>query len=226
MNGIFYGVSVGPGDPELVTVRAVKTLERCGVIAYPQSKGRSTALEIAAGAADLGGKELLPLDFLMTGDKQALDENYRRIAGQLERLLGQGKDVAMPVLGDLSLYSTFCRVAELLEKAGHAVERVAGVCSPCACAAAAGIPLAAAGQQLHVIPASDDITEVFGFSGTRIVMKSGGEMSRLVKLLDAEGMLDKAVFVENCGMENQRILRGKEAVNAVFGYFTTAIIKE
>ncbi len=227
MKGILYGVSIGVGDPELLTLKAVKTLERCDVIAYPKTKsGRAVALETAQKAVDLSQKELLPLAFLMTRDEHELTQNYKRLAQELADILDCGKDIAMPVLGDVSVYSTFSYIAELLQKSGYRTESIPGVCSPCACAAAAGEPLVKMSRQLHIIPASADIQDVFEFSGVKVVMKSGREISKLIKLLDEKDMLEKAVFIENCGMDNERILRGKEALETEFGYLTTAIIKE
>ena len=73
--GIFYGVGVGPGDPELLTLKAVRLLERCPVIAAPRTKGGGMlALEIASGAADLGGKTVIPLDFSMERDREKLEQ--------------------------------------------------------------------------------------------------------------------------------------------------------
>ena len=82
--GTFYGVGVGPGDPELITLKAVRAIERCPVIAAPETRGEKTlALDIARGVVDLTGKTILRMQFLMTRDKQALEESHRRQARQI-----------------------------------------------------------------------------------------------------------------------------------------------
>ena len=106
--GIFYGVGVGPGDPELITLKAVRCIEQCPVIAAPETKGEKTlALDIARGAVDLAGKTILPLHFLMTRDPGALERSHRAQAERIMEQLDAGRDVAMLNLGDVSIYSTF-----------------------------------------------------------------------------------------------------------------------
>lgn len=105
--GTFYALSVGPGDPELMTVKACRCLERCPVIAAPQTKsGQMLALDIARGAVSLDGKEILPLRFTMSRDASVRQESYRAAARQIEEKLAAGLDVAMVNLGDVSVYAT------------------------------------------------------------------------------------------------------------------------
>jgi sirohydrochlorin cobaltochelatase len=111
--GILYGVSVGPGDPELITVKALRTMEKCPVIAVPRTGGTKTlALDIARQAMDLSGKEILYLDHRMVRDADTLRAQYREDAAILTEYLQQGKDVALLNLGDVSVYSTYCYIAE------------------------------------------------------------------------------------------------------------------
>ena len=118
--GTFYGVGVGPGDPELITLKAVRAIERCPVIAAPETRGEKTlALDIARGAVDLTGKTILRMQFLMTRDKQALEESHRRQARQIMEHLDAGRDVAMLNLGDVSIYSTFSYILEIVLEQGY-----------------------------------------------------------------------------------------------------------
>ena len=127
MAGILYGISTGPGDPELLTLRAVHILHQCRVSAAPQKQdGESLALQIAGSAVDLSDKHILPLSFPMTRDKNQLAENDRRITAQLCDVLAQ-EDVAVLCLGDISVYATFSPIAALVRKNGFRVELIPGV---------------------------------------------------------------------------------------------------
>lgn len=133
--GTFYGISTGPGDPELLTLKAVRTIAQCGVVACLQTKsGERLALRIAEGAADLSGKTILPLEFPMTRDKRTLAENYDRITDILCAQL-ETQDVGMLCLGDLSVYATFPEIGKRVAERGFAVQSIPGVTSFCAAAA-------------------------------------------------------------------------------------------
>ena len=117
--GTFYGVSVGPGDPELMTLQAVRRLENCPVIAAPQTpKGGMLALDIAKGAVDLSGKTILPLRFAMSLDPAVQKAAHIEAARAVKEYLDAGQDVAMLNLGDVSVYATFGYLQEILEAEG------------------------------------------------------------------------------------------------------------
>lgn len=105
--GVFYAVSVGPGDPELLTRQACRVLAGCPVVAAPRMKsGRMLALDIAAGAVDMQDKTILPLDFTMERSEAVREDSYRMAAAAIEAELSAGRDVAMVNLGDVSVYAT------------------------------------------------------------------------------------------------------------------------
>ena len=119
--GTFYGVSVGPGDPELMTLQAVRRLENCPVIAAPQTpKGGMLALDIAKGAVELSGKTILPLRFAMSLDPAVQKAAHIEAARAVKEYLDAGQDVAMLNLGDVSVYATFGYLQEILEAEGEA----------------------------------------------------------------------------------------------------------
>ena len=105
--GVLYGVSVGPGDPELLTLKALRTIQACPVVAAPRTKGGGmVALDIARQAADLSGKEILPLDFSMSPDPAVRAAAHAAAVQLVRARLDPGQAVAMPNLGDVSIYAT------------------------------------------------------------------------------------------------------------------------
>ncbi len=225
MAGILYGISTGPGDPELLTLRAVRILHQCSVIAAPKKKdGESLALQIAGGAADLSGKRILPLSFPMTRDERQLAENDRRIAAQLCDVLVQ-EDVAALCLGDISLYATFSPVAALVREKGFSVKLIPGVTSFCAAAARTGVPLVCGAEPLQILPYDcPDLRERLHLAGAKVIMKCGSHFPELVRLLETEGLLLHAYAVENCGLPNERYLSLMSPDDVQCGYFTVVYI--
>ena len=133
--GVFYAVSVGPGDPELLTRQACRVLTDCDVVAAPRMKsGRMLALDIAAGAVDMQGKTILPLDFTMARDAAVREDSYRTAAAAIETALAAGQDVAMVNLGDVSVYATACYILERIRADGFETVMCPGVTSFCAVA--------------------------------------------------------------------------------------------
>lgn len=215
-----YGVSVGTGDPEDITVKALRTIAECRVIAVPVTKGgRSAALDIAAAAADLSGKEILRLDMPMVRDKSALSAAHREAA---ERLCGvlKKEDAAMLCLGDTSLYSTFSYIAALVKERGFGVRCVSGVCSPCSAANALGIPLALGDEPLMILPYSaKGFSELMKTPCRKVIMKGGSSSGKVKEALRGNGLLEGACAVENCGMSGERTYRGEEIPDEM-GYFS------
>lgn len=224
--GTFYGVGVGPGDPELLTRKAVGVLERCPVLATPRTRtGASVALEIVRGAVELEGKTLLPLDFPMSREEGELRAAHRAAAETVRPHLEAGRDVAMAVLGDVSLYSTFCYVMEILRGEGFPCAMVPGVPSFCAAAALLGRSLTRPDAPLHILPGGWEGAEgALDLPGTKVLMKSGRQYPRLLEELDRRGMLEGAAMVENCGLPGQRAFPTLGDRPESTGYFTTILL--
>lgn len=227
-HGTLYGVSVGPGDSELMTLKAVRCLEQCSVIAAPRTGGQnSLALEIAAGAVDLSGKEIVYLDFAMKKDKGVLAETHRQQADRIEEYLAQGMDVAMLNLGDASLYGTFCYLRELTEADGYETVTIPGVTSFCAVAAELGQSLTNMGSALTVIPGSfPHLAEELARPGTKVIMKSASALPEVKRLLEEHGLTDKAAMAVNCGLPGQKLYQDIRQSDGTEGYFTTILVQE
>ena len=158
--GVFYAVSVGPGDPELLTRQACRVLADCPVVAAPRMKsGRMLALDIAAGAVDMQGKTILPLDFTMERSEAVREDSYRMAAAAIEAELSAGRDVAMVNLGDVSVYATAYYILERIRADGFETVMCPGVTSFCAVAARLGRSLTRMEEPLHILPGSAFLAE-------------------------------------------------------------------
>lgn len=223
-NGTCCCIGVGPGDPELITVKALRALERCPAVAAPRTRqGKMLALEIASAAMDLSDKEILPLAFPMTYDAEEREAAHAKAAEQVASYLDRGIDVALLTLGDPSVYTTASYVRDRLREKGYATETVAGVPSFCAAAAASQTALAADREELHILPAGVESD----FPGTRVFMKAGSRLPNLLRKLESEGLLEQTVLAENIGLPGEKIVRQPTREDAEqAGYFATLIVRD
>ncbi len=234
--GTLWGVSVGPGDPELITVKALRTIGACPTLAYPVARAGadSLALGIVRAATDVTGHELLEVVLPMSRDEGRLDRAHRLAARTLEARLDAGDDVAFACLGDVSVYSTFSRLAAIATSDGYRVRTVAGVPSFCAAASALGEPLTQTPEtQVHVIPArTGDLGAALGLPGCKVVMKAGRDMPDALRALRERDLLGRTALVENCGLPGERVVaRLSEGCGDAgdgegrTGYFATLLVR-
>lgn len=226
MTGTLYGVGVGPGDPELLTLKALRLIRESQVIAVPGASVTETvAYKIVKQAYPaLDEKELIGLEMPMTKDAKLLKESHDRAAAAVEECLRAGKDVAFLTLGDPTVYSTYLYVHKRVEADGFPVEIISGITSFCAVAARMNMGLVEKSQPLHVIPASYQIQDALKLSGTKVLMKAGRKMGEVKRqLLEQPG---EVVMIENCGMEKERCYRGAEEIPEEAGYYSLIIVKE
>lgn len=226
MKGILYGVGVGPGDPELMTLKAVRLIRENKVIAVPGAVPEETvAYQIAVQAVpELSGKTLLPVYMPMTHDPKELEENHAKGAKLLEQHLDQGTNVVFLTLGDPCVYSTFTYLQKRVEADGYHTELVSGITSFCAAAARLNVPLSEWNEQLHIIPAVHRLDSTLSESGNYILMKSGRKMNQVKEILAKSR--HQVLMVENCGMENEHVYRSLEEIPDDAGYYSLIIAKE
>lgn len=224
--GKLYGVGVGPGDPELLTLKALRVMEESAVIAVPgDTPENSTAYQIAKqGCKNLAEKETVAIPMPMTKVEEALRESHEKGADIIAGFLDQGKQVVFLTLGDPSVYSTYLYLKKILENRGYDTEMVSGIPSFCGVAAALNISLTEKAESLHIIPASYPIEEALKLSGTKVLMKSGKKLGKVREQLLAEGV--DAMMVENCGMEGERHYLSAEEMPEQGSYYSLIVVKE
>ena len=229
MQGKLYGVGVGPGDPELLTLKALRLIKENEVIAVPGKEIQaSVAYQIVKGAyEELDEKTLIPVAMPMTKDPQVLKANHDKAADQVESYLKEGKNVVFLTLGDTTVYSTYLYVHKRILERGYEAEIVSGITSFCAVAARLNMGLVEADQPLHVIPATykaQEMDEILKRPGTKVLMKTGKKMKQVKESIEKSGQ--KAVMIENCGMPSEKIYRSAEEIPEDSGYYSLIIVKE
>ena len=228
--GVFYGVGVGPGDPEEMTLKAVRILREADVILLPAAeKEKCIAYRIAVRSVpSLAEKEILSRAFPMTREAQARIRAHDEISAEVCSLLDTGRSAALITLWDPGVYSTFSYIRSRLQKAGYPVQTVSGVPSFCAAAARLGISLADWSEQIHIIPGGTDPAKTADYPGTRVYMKSGQHLPALKEALvsECETKALRIWCISNCGMETETFGEGAESLRAEEGYLTTVIVRE
>ncbi|HID97862.1 MAG TPA: precorrin-2 C(20)-methyltransferase [Thermodesulfobacteriaceae bacterium] len=240
MKGTFYVVGVGPGDPELMTLKSARILERSQVWLSPAARrnGESTALAIASGAVSTAGKEILthhfPMRKVCSGRTPVSDvkDAWEQAVDLISEQLVSGRDVSMLTLGDPAIYSTGFYVCEtLLERNPEAsVEIIPGISAMGATSAAVRMPICLGDDKFAVIPAVFEIEklrEILVQFDAVVFMKVHRAMDRLVPLLEELNLLDGSVLVERTGMAGERIWPDlKRAMNRKLHYFSTIIVRK
>ena len=202
MSGKFYAVGLGPGDPQLLTMKAINVMKDCHVIAVPRSgAAENVALKIAGDY--ILDKEILECDMPMIKDKEE-----------------QGKDVAFLTLGDPAIYSTVMYVHRKLAQRGYQTAMVPGVPSFCGAAASLNTSLCEREEMLHIIPATYKGSQAEELEGTKVLMKSGKTIMKIKDQLADK----KAMMVECATMENEKVYQDLKELKEQSSYFSLIVI--
>lgn len=223
--GVLFGVGVGPGDPDLITLRALKVLKSANVLALPRANdyGTSMAWKIAKpSVGDVVGQERLFLTFPMNKDPARLRAAWDVAFTKIGERLARGLSVAFVTEGDPSLYSTFIYLLREgpVRWPGVRIEVVPGVSSIAAVPARTGVPLADGQERIAIIPANygvDDLAKVFLDFDTTVIMKIGREMANVVAALERTGLVEKAIYVSKASMAEERVERDVRRITAEYG---------
>ena len=219
-----YGVGVGSGDPELLTLKAVRLIHESDVIAVPSETAEdAVAYRIVKKVIpEIAEKEILGIKMLMIKDKKELKTMHEQAARRIIDKLDAGKQVAFLTLGDPTIYSTFVYIQDIVKKEGYETELVNGIASFLSASARINRRLVLRDEELHIIPATYGIHEALALKGTKVFMKAGKRMREVKELIVGSGQ--KAYFIENCGMENERIIEDVTQMPDCAGYYSLLIV--
>ncbi len=230
MAGVLYGIGVGPGDPELLTLRAVKMIKNADVICLPKAnKDKCRAYQIALPVVpELRYKKVISYEFEMTKDEDKLQAMHREFYEKYKGLIQEGYNLAFLTIGDPTIYSTFGYIMKLAKADGIEVEIVNGIISFCGSAAASGIVISEGDEDIHIISGQHDLDYELSLPGTKIIMKSGRNITAIKeKLVEMENDGKVSVYgVIDCGMETEQIFPSAMTIPDNVKYMLTIIVKE
>lgn len=245
MAGTLYGTGVGPGDPELITLKAIRKIKQSEVLAFPVSDGgfaepileegeergfdallgKCVAYQIVyAALPETERKRKLYLPMPMTRDQARLHAIHDRGVEAMAKILDEGADIAFITLGDPTVYSTFLYIHRRIKRMGYPVELIPGVTSFCAAASRLDTGLVENQEELHVLQGYEGAERGLGLPGTRVLMKVGKRMPQVRQMIREREL--EVQMVENCGMKNERIFRGVDEIPDDAGYYSLLIVKE
>ena len=224
--GTLYGLGVGPGDPELLTLKAVRILREADVIAVPdKGSGEKTAFRIVQEY--VADKTILTCVTPMVRDQAVLDAAHDQIAADICALLEDGKNVAFITLGDPTVYATYMYIHRRVLSRGYEAVLVPGVPSFCAVAARLNTSLCEQSQRLLIVPASHkDMEDCLNVDANLVFMKAGREIGALKEKLAEHGLLEHASLVANCGMEGEQVWEHFADIPENTGYFSVVLVKK
>ncbi len=230
--GTLYGISVGPGDPELITLKGLRSLQQVPVVAFPAGvEGKPGMAQQIISPWLSQQQQLLALKFPYVQDMVMLAEAWKEAAEQVWKYLQQGLDVAFACEGDISFYSTFTYLAQTLQQIHPeaVIELVPGVCSPMAAASVLGLPLTIRHQRLVVLPALYHIGEletVLDWADVVVLMKVSSVYEQVWKVLQQRALLSNSWVVERATLPDMVIHADiSDRPNLKLPYFSLLIVQ-
>lgn len=208
MSGILYGIGLGPGDPELMTLKAARLIGSAGIIAYPALPGMpSFARQIAADFIPQGAVEIV-ITVPMVSERQPAQRAYDQAASDIAVALDSGQDVVVLCEGDPFFYGSFMYLHARLS-GRFQVEIVPGISSVFAAAAQVRQPLVARNQVLSVLPAplgDADLRQKIEGADSIAIMKLGRHLGRVRGVIASMGLLENAIYIERATLAQERRL--------------------
>lgn len=234
MTGRLYGVGTGPGDPELLTLKAVRALENADVVAHFAKRGHAGNARRIIDAYVRPGWMELPLLYPVTTEipketndyRNMIDKFYEQCAGSVASHLEAGRNVAVLSEGDPLFYGSYMHVHVRLAHR-FPTEVIPGVTAMSGCWSAAGLPIVQGDDVLSVLPgtmAEDELTRRLTDTDAAVIMKVGRNLAKIRRAIAAAGRLADAVYVERGTMANAALLRLADKVDDQAPYFALVLV--
>lgn len=232
MNGIFYGVGVGPGDPEQVTLKAVNIIKKADVIFAPKTEKNNESIALNIVREYLSdSSEIIIQTFPMTNEKMKKEKAWKKNKNEILNYLKKGKKAVFLTLGDPMLYSTYIYILKLLKKDKYPVITIPGIPSFCDIASKCSIALAEGEEILRIIPATaceSRLEEAINSKDNIVLIKVYRNKEFIISKLVKAKNIDELVMINNSGLPDQEIftdineIKNKNKIN----YLSTLIIKK
>lgn len=231
--GKFYGIGIGPGDPDLITLKGVAVLRQCRHVFIPKARIASESVALTIARSHLAdGSQVHELIFPMTENDGDLAKCWEESAATVSEILKKGTDACFLTLGDPMVYSTFIYLMRALKRCLPELETtvVPGITSFSAAAALTEFSLGEKKEPITVIPTSDDLLAVRSAlerGGTVVLMKIGARLQEILCLLEEMTLIEDAVFVSHAGQASQRVetnLRKMKLDGANSGYLSVILV--
>jgi precorrin-2/cobalt-factor-2 C20-methyltransferase len=231
--GTLYGIGIGPGDPDLITVKGARIISQCGHVFVPKARKGAESVARSIAEKHIGPSAMIhEIVFPMTQDRITLTKHWEESARQVAEVLQSGADACFLTLGDALLYSTYIYLIRSLKKILPAVTIVTipGITAFSAAAALTNRPVGEGKRLVTVVPTADDLGDVrraLETGGTVILMKIANRLGAIIDLLEEKKVVDRSVLVSRAGMEGQRIetdLRSLRGQDETLGYLSVIIV--
>ena len=230
--GEFYGVGVGPGDNELITLKAVRIIKSVDCIFAPRadSKKSSLALDIVKDIAS--GKRVIEQIYPMVRDKTKLESAWKDAANEIKAEIESGNNVAYLTIGDPLTFSTYCYLLQQLSKIlpSQKIHTIPGITSYNAAASLANFSLIEQDEKLAIIPVSNEVSElrpVLKDFDTVVLMKVAKKLDEVIELLEEMKLIDNSLFASYVGFDNEFITRDLSSLKGSGrGYLSVIIVRK
>ena len=226
MKGIFFGLGVGPGDPELITIKALKILNKTDFLIYPSfEKGKQLAY-ITIKKYLKSSTEVYPFELPSLLQKKNINSSYKKMAMMISEKLNKNQNVVYICEGDPFFYGSFIKIYNLLNK-NFEIKVIPGISSLMACSSVSGIPLVSENQSLLVIPAilsKNQIIEKLKFIDRVVFIKIGKNYKKIFKILKNLDLLKHSICVEKATFPDQRIRKLEEIDKNDVLYFSSILV--